>query len=61
MEYRLFCIVLGEKAPFQVEIDKDQSVDKLKDEIKKKEQHRFKDLDADELTLYLLNVGVWKK
>ena len=56
MVYKLFCIVLGEKSTFSVKVDETQTVDELKEAIKNKEPHKFKDVDSDELTLHQIKI-----
>ena len=58
MVYPLNCIVLGEKNIFQVKINETQSVIELKQEIKKGKDIRFKDIDADELTLHRIKINL---
>jgi Crinkler effector protein N-terminal domain len=54
--YPLWCIVIGESTPFPVAIGETQSVGELKDAIKKKKPAYLKDIDADGLTLYQVNI-----
>ena len=55
MEYTLNCIVLGEESAFPVKTNNAQLVGELKEEIK---DIRFKNIDADELKLYKLNIAI---
>ncbi|KAG0167291.1 hypothetical protein DFQ30_006200, partial [Apophysomyces sp. BC1015] len=54
----LFCLIDGEllKNAFPVEIDSTSTVGHLKDAIKLKKSNFFKDVDADNLTLWLVKI-----
>lgn len=54
--YTLFCVLLGENSPFAVEIAKDETVDILKKLIKKEKEPKLNHIDADELTLYKVEI-----
>ncbi|PVF91303.1 hypothetical protein CPB86DRAFT_361226 [Serendipita vermifera] len=54
--YTIFCIVKGDNTPFSVEIEPDKTIDRLKKAIKSEKPHRFDGFDADELTLYRIDV-----
>jgi Crinkler effector protein N-terminal domain len=56
MLYRLLCIVIGETNPIVVDINDDQLVAHLKDAIKKKKEHVLGAFDANDLTLYQVNI-----
>ena len=56
MMYTLFCMIEGQYIPFSVKINETQSVDELKTEIRKKTSNRFRNIAADKLTLYKINV-----
>ena len=58
MVYTLFCIVLGQKTTFSVKVDETQTVDELKKAIKNEKPHKFKDVDADELTLHQIKIFI---
>ena len=58
MLYTLFCIVLGESKLFSVKVDETLSVDELRKKIKNEKPFRFKDVDADELTLHKIKVDI---
>jgi hypothetical protein len=55
--YKLNCLVLGDDPShiFSVDIAPTESVSALKDLIKEKKKHAFRDVDADSLKLW--NVG----
>jgi len=57
MEYTIDCIVLGERTIFQVNINEALSVYKLKRGIKNETPIKFNNVDADQLTLYRVEVG----
>ena len=51
----LFCVVFPRKPSedlFPVSIDANETVGALKKAIKREKEHRFKDVDADEITVY---------
>ena len=50
----LYCSILGDDVgrPFGVRISSSQSVDDLKDAIKKKKENKLAHIDADELDIY---------
>jgi len=58
MPYILYCLVLGEATPFPVKINKTQSVAELKKAIKKDKKKDFNDVDANNLTLYKIEVDI---
>jgi hypothetical protein len=55
--YKVFCIVDGKTQSFSVKISPHETVDELKDAIKIKKSHEFDNFDADDLTLYLINLA----
>jgi len=57
MEYTTDCVVLSERTIFQVDINEALSVYKLKRGIKNETPIKFNNVDADELTLYRVEVG----
>jgi len=54
--YTIWCIVVDETTPFPVKIDETESVDVLKDHIKRKKEKSLEAYDADQLTLYKIDV-----
>ena len=55
MLLNLFCVVFPcnpSEHLFSISIDANKTVDALKEAIKLKKEHRFADVDADELTVY---------
>jgi len=52
----LLCVIHGESTPFPVRIDKTLLVGDLKDEIKKKKENDFRNIDADKLTLWNVDI-----
>jgi len=54
MKYTLWCLVFGQDTVFSVKVDETQTVDELKDAIKKKNKPKFNDIAAPELKLYKL-------
>ena len=54
----LFCLVHGESAAnvFSIKIPQTDTVDDLKDLIKSKKQNKFRNIDADELILWKVNI-----
>jgi hypothetical protein len=54
--YKIFCFLLGEKQPSQIEIAKHKTVADLKQAIKNKRSNTLTDIDADALTLYQIDV-----
>ena len=56
MVYTLNCIILGEKILFPVDINEGMTVGQLKKAIKNEKPHKFKDFDADELTLHQIKI-----
>ena len=58
MVYTLFCIVLGQKSTFSVEVDETQTVGELKRAIKNTKPIDFKDVDADHLTLHQIKIVI---
>ncbi|ORZ05022.1 hypothetical protein BCR41DRAFT_191320 [Lobosporangium transversale] len=55
-ELKIFCIVDGEATSFSVKILSNCSVDELKQVIKAAKKNAFKDIDADQLTLYRVSI-----
>ncbi|KAF9896598.1 hypothetical protein BX616_007140, partial [Lobosporangium transversale] len=55
-ELKIFCIVDGEATAFSVKILSNCSVDELKQAIKAAKKNAFKDIDADQLTLYRVSI-----
>ena len=55
-EYTLCCFVPGEKDTFPVDINERKTVGQLKKAIKNEKPHKFKDFDADELTLHQIKI-----
>ena len=55
-KWTLFCLVANENTPFPVEIQSDKTVGVLKEAIKIKKPNDFANIDADRLTLYLINL-----
>ena len=56
--YEIFCIIPGHNPAFSVYIKKILTVDCLKKKIKKETTHAFATIDANQLTLYQINVDV---
>jgi len=56
-DYTIICIVVGEEDPFLVDIQRDALVGHLQDKIKEK-QTRFASVDANDLTLFRVDVSV---
>jgi len=54
--YRVFCIVVDEKNPFEVQIKKDETVSRLKDLIKQKKNDIFASIGSNLLDLYLVDL-----
>jgi CRISPR/Cas system-associated endoribonuclease Cas2 len=54
--YEFFCFIPGVNSLFEIEIEKDKSVDKLKQRIKKRKAALFANIDDDMLTLYRIEV-----
>jgi hypothetical protein len=50
--FQLPCWVIGEEDPFVVEISKNTTVHGLKEAIRHKKEHAFKDFDTNDLILY---------
>ena len=48
----LWCIVKDTSSAFKVSVSMDENVGRLKKEIKKEKANKFKDCDADDLTLF---------
>jgi len=59
--YTIWCIVVGETIPFSVEVHQTETVDELKDHIKKETKPTFDAFDADQLTLYKIDVDATDK
>ena len=55
-EYTIFCIIPGGSPAFSVDIGKARTVDHLKDAIKKKKAQALNTIDADDLSLYQIDV-----
>jgi Crinkler effector protein N-terminal domain len=55
----LFCLVHGDLVEhvFKIRIDKDSDVADLKNEIKKQKENEFRDIDADKLTLWQVDIS----
>ena len=58
MSIALFCLVKGNKIAnaFEVDIEKDKSISKLKEAIKAKKQNDFAGVDADRLKLWKVTI-----
>ncbi|KAF9197144.1 hypothetical protein BGZ49_002584 [Haplosporangium sp. Z 27] len=54
--HTLFCIVEGDSSPFSVKIASNESVDELKKAIKAEKAVLFSDVDADNLTLWRVEI-----
>ena len=55
-EFTLFCWILTQsKSPFSVTIERDKTVDELKDAIKKKKSAACDGIDADDLLLWKMS------
>jgi hypothetical protein len=54
--YTIFCLLEGRGGPFPVDINETQTVAHLKDAIKTKKSVALADVDADDLTLYHVNL-----
>ncbi|KAG0274489.1 hypothetical protein BGZ97_010496, partial [Linnemannia gamsii] len=52
----LFCVVDGESTSFPAVIDPTKTVGELKDEIKTKKANAFSEIDADQLTLWKVEI-----
>jgi hypothetical protein len=52
----LFCLVDGQSTSFPVEISSDKAVGQLKDAIKTKKPNDLRDVDADKLTLWRVDI-----
>ena len=50
--YTLWCLIDGDKAPFDVEIPIDGSISALKKIIKEERRHRLEKFDAADLILW---------
>ena len=59
MSITLLCLVKGNTTAnaFEVDIEKDKSISKLKDAIKAKKQNDFAGIDADKLKLWKVEIG----
>ncbi|PVF93456.1 hypothetical protein CPB86DRAFT_110426 [Serendipita vermifera] len=55
-EYKFFCFISGRKQPFPVEIAKTKQVGDLKTKIRDTKPNALAGIDADELTLYRIDV-----
>jgi len=53
--YRVFCIVVNENNPFEVQIKKDETVSRLKDLIKEEKNDIFASIGSNLLDLYLVD------
>ncbi|KAF9345278.1 hypothetical protein BGX26_003324 [Mortierella sp. AD094] len=54
---KLFCIIDGDSTAFSVKIEPEDSVDDLKDAIKKKQSPLFDDIRASDLILWSVDVA----
>jgi hypothetical protein len=54
--YEIFCIFEGQRTSWSVELAKNQSVAKLKEAIKNKKSTVLANVDADDLTLYQVDI-----
>lgn len=52
----LFCLIFGESNPFAVNIAKNETVSDLQDAMKEKQKPKLDSIDANNLTLYLINI-----
>ena len=59
MSITLFCLVKGNTTAnaFEVDIEKDKSISKLKEAIKEKKQNDFAGVDADKLKLWKVEIS----
>ncbi|KAF9423740.1 hypothetical protein BGZ76_003620 [Entomortierella beljakovae] len=57
-EKSLFCIIDGNSTPFSVYFKPDDTIDNLKKAIKKEKAIEFAEIDADKLTLWLVNLEI---
>jgi hypothetical protein len=59
MSITLFCLVKGNTTAnaFEVDIEKDKSISKLKEAIKAKKQNDFAGIDADKLRLWKVPIS----
>ncbi|RGB36025.1 hypothetical protein C1646_814325 [Rhizophagus diaphanus] len=59
MSITLFCLVKGNTtaSAFEVDIEKDKSISKLKEAIKAKKQNDFAGIDADKLRLWKVPIS----
>src|SRR4051794_12986254 len=55
----LFCLVHGDpvERAFEIDISNDKSVSRLKKEIKKQKENDFRNIDADKLTLWKVDIS----
>jgi len=58
MSYTLSCAILGQNTLFLVDIDKTETVGKLKNQIKVDKANVLGSIDADTLTLYQVNISI---
>ena len=56
MLYTIWCIIVGEKTPFSVEIGETESVGVLKDHVKKEKEPILDAFAAGQLTLHKIDV-----
>ncbi|KIM24927.1 hypothetical protein M408DRAFT_228594 [Serendipita vermifera MAFF 305830] len=56
-DYLIFCTIEEGEHPFSVKISPNATVDELKKKIKEQKPHYFANIDADELTLYKVDVA----
>jgi hypothetical protein len=54
--YEIFCIFEGQSTPWSVKIEKNESVTTLRETIKKRKSKVLADVDADDLTLYKVDI-----
>ena len=52
----IFCWILGDDSAFLVKVHRDQSVYEVKEAIISENPHAFKEIDADELVLWRMDV-----
>ncbi|EXX67231.1 uncharacterized protein OCT59_029118 [Rhizophagus irregularis] len=54
--YMLGCLVIGEKNAFTIKTDKAKTISELRDDIKIYKKNVFKTFDANQLTLWKVNI-----
>lgn len=57
VSYEIFCLAFGEKVPFVVNIAENKTVSHLKKAIKSKKPDTLANINANNLTLYLINIS----